>query len=149
MYKKIAVATDGSKLSLKAASKGMELAKLFHAELKIVYVIDQRVFFFPHEVQELTAENPYFSILETLRSNAQSVLDSLEKEAGRDGLKIETFIREGSVIDEIVKFVAQNKADILVMGAHGQTGEMRGIVGSTTQALVASIPASMLIVKDK
>ncbi|GAB4380903.1 MAG: hypothetical protein Kow0042_31280 [Calditrichia bacterium] len=47
MFKNILVATDGSELSMDAARHGMDLAKLFKAKLHILYVIDQRVFFFP------------------------------------------------------------------------------------------------------
>ncbi len=149
MYKKIVVATDGSKTSLQAARQGMDLARRFKADLKIVYVIDQRVFFFPHEVQELTAENPYFTVLNELRDNAQAVMDSLKKEAKKHMVEFEPLIREGQIIDEIMKVIKEAKADLLILGTHGQTGEARGILGSTAQALVVLVDCSMLLVSNK
>ncbi len=148
MYKKILVATDGSQLSLKAATQGMDLAKTFSSQLKIVYVIDQRVFFFPHEIQGLTPENPYFSIFEDLRKNAQSVMDSLLKEAEKRGIQFESAIREGAVVDVILDTARAMNADLLVIGAHGETGAERGLPGSTAQALTNSAPCSLLIVKS-
>ncbi|MFZ0391078.1 MAG: universal stress protein, partial [Calditrichia bacterium] len=121
MYKNIIVATDGSKLSVKAAIQGMDLAKLFNARLSIIYVIDQRAFFFPHEVQELAAENPYFTILDDLRRNAQAVMDSLKKEAAKREVEFEVMIKEGAVVDQIQESVRSSNADLLVLGAHGQT----------------------------
>ncbi len=147
MFKKIVVATDGSELSLSAARKGMELAKLFHARLEVIYVIDQRVFFFPHEVQILAPENPYFKILDELRRNAEAILDKLEKVAQKVGVEIERFVLEGAVVDEINRRVEEAKADLLIIGAHGKTGEHRGVLGSTAQALVGSASCSIMIIR--
>lgn len=148
MYKKILVATDGSQLSLKAAMQGMDLSKTFNAQLKIVFVIDQRVFFFPHEIEGLAPENPYFSILEDLRKNAQSVMDLLLKESENRGIRFESAIREGAVVDVILDTAREMNADLLVVGAHGETGAERGLPGSTAQALTNSSPCSLLIVKN-
>ncbi len=147
MFKKILVATDGSNLSLKAAERGMELAKLFGADLKIAYVIDQRVFFFPHEVQELSSENPYFTIMEELLKNAESVLENLQKKAKDYQVEFESIIQEGVVVDEIVKLIKEHNIDLLLIGAHGAVGEKRGILGSTAQSLTNSVPCSLLITR--
>ncbi len=149
MFKKIVVAVDGSKLSVKAAEKGMEFAKLFEAALKIVYVIDQRAFFFPHEVQEMTAENPYFTILDDLRKNAQSVLDSLDRKAKKAGVEVEKIVREGSVVEQINDVVNSFKADLLIVGAHSQAQKDRENLGSTTQALTTSVQCSLLVTRFK
>jgi nucleotide-binding universal stress UspA family protein len=149
MFKKIVVATDGSELSLKAARKGMQLAKMFGSKLQVIYVIDQRVFFFPHEVQILAPENPYFKILDELRKNAEAVLDKLEKEAKKVGVEIERFVLEGAVVDEINRRVDEARADLLIIGAHGKTGEHRGILGSTAQALAGTASCSIMIIREK
>ena len=149
MFKKILVATDGSQLSKKAAKLGMDLVKKFDAELQIIYVIDQRVFFFPHDIQVLTPENPYFSILEDLRSNAQSVLSKLSTEARKKKISFESKVLEGSVVDVINKAAKDMKAELLIVGAHGETGAARGLLGSTAQALSTHSPCSLLIVRAK
>lgn len=149
MYRRILVATDGSELSIRAAQKGMDFTKLFNARLQILYVIDQRVFFFPHEVQELTTENPYFTIMEELMRNANEVLDSLKTTARKKGVEFEALIREGSVIDLVLDSIRQNKSDLLIIGAHGKTGQLRGNLGSTAHSLVGLSPCSLLIVREK
>lgn len=149
MFKRIVIATDGSGLSLKAAKKGMQLAKMFSSRVQIIYVIDQRAFFFPHEIQVLAPENPYFKILDDLRKNGEEILNKMEKEASRIGVEIEKFVLEGSVVDEIKNTVEESKADLLIIGAHGKTGESRGLLGSTAQALASSAPCSLLIIHEQ
>ncbi len=148
MFKKILVAVDGSDLSLKAAQKAMDLAKLSAASLQVVYVIDQRVFFFPHEIQVLAPENPYFKVLEDLRKNGDSIMATLRKEARKRDMEFEPLIMEGAVVDEIRKVIEKNKTDLLVIGAYGKTGELRGVLGSTAQALMHSSPSSVLVVHE-
>ncbi|NIA29766.1 MAG: universal stress protein [Actinobacteria bacterium] len=149
MFKKIVIATDGSDPSLKAATRGMSLAKMFSAKLQVIYVIDQRVFFFPHEVQVLAPENPYFEILDDLRKNGEVILNKMDKEAGKIGVEIEKFILEGSVVKEIRNTVREFHADLLIIGAHGKTGEGNEMLGSIAQALAASPPCSLLIIQNK
>ncbi len=147
MYKKILAAVDGSPLSMKAAKQAMDLAKHHQAKLTVVYVIDQRVFFFPHEVQILAPENPYFTVLEELRKQAEKIITKLDKEADKLDLKFEARILEGVVVDVLKETVEKEKFDLLVIGAYGKTGETRGIIGSTALALAHAVPSSILIVR--
>ena len=149
MFKKIVIATDGSDLSLKAAEKGMSLAKMFSAKLQVIYVIDQRVFFFPHEVQVLAPENPYFEILDKLRENGEAILNKMDKKAGKIGVEIDKFILEGSVVKEIRNTVKESHADLLIIGAYGKTGGENEMLGSIAQALASSPPCSLLIIQNK
>ncbi len=149
MFKKIVIATDGSDLSLNAAQRGMSLAKMFSAKLQVIYVIDQRAFYFPHEVQVLAPENPYFEILDELRKNGEAILNKMDKEAGKIGVEIEKFILEGSVVKEIRNTVNEFHADLLIIGAHGKTGGDDGMLGSIAQALASAPPCSLLIIQNK
>jgi len=147
MFKKIVIATDGSDLSLKAAEKGMSLAKMFSAKLQVIYVIDQRAFYFPHEVQVLAPENPYFEVYDKLRENGEAILNKMEKEAEKIGVEIEKFMLEGSVVKEIRNTVKESHADLLIIGAHGKTKENE-MLGSIAQALAAAPPCSLLIIQN-
>ncbi len=146
MFKKILIATDGSSTSLKAAEKAIGIAKQFDAKLKVVVVIDQRVFFIPHDY--LPESSAYFQILEELRQGAQRILTDIQKTAEKENVTaLEVEILEGSVVDEIVTAAQKFKADLLIIGAVGKTGATRGELGSTAQALTTQSPCSLLIVK--
>ncbi len=147
MFKKILAAVDGSPLSMKAAKQAMDLAQHHQAKLTVVYVIDQRVFFFPHEVQILAPENPYFTVLEELRNQAEKIIAKLDKEAEKRDLKFEARVLEGVVVDVLKETVEKDKFDLLVIGAYGKTGEARGIIGSTALALAHAVACSILIVR--
>ncbi len=146
MFKKVVIAADGSSTSLKAAEKAIGIARQFSAKLKVVVVIDQRVFFIPHDY--LPESSGYFKVLEELRAGAERILENIQNVAKKEGLsEIEVEIREGSVVDEIVAAAKKFRADLLIIGAVGKTGAERGVLGSTAQALTTQSPCSLLIVK--
>ncbi len=146
MFKKILIAADGSSTSLKAAEKAIGIARQFDARLKVVVVIDQRVFFIPHDY--LPESSGYFKVLEELRAGAERILNTIQKAAEKAGLeKLEVEILEGSVVDEIVAAAKKFRADLLIIGAVGKTGAERGVLGSTAQALTTQSPCSLMIVK--
>ncbi len=146
MFKKVVIAADGSSTSLKAAEKAIGIARQFSAKLKVVVVIDQRVFFIPHDY--LPESSGYFKVLEELRAGAERILENIQNVAKKEGLSdIEVEIREGSVVDEIVAAAKKFRADLLIIGAVGKTGAERGVLGSTAQALTTQSPCSLLIVK--
>ncbi len=146
MFKKILIATDGSATSLKAAEKAIGIARQFNAKLKVIVVIDQRVFFIPHDY--LPESSGYFKVLEELRAGAERILQTIQKAAEKAGFsELEVEILEGAVVDEIVKATQKYRADLLIIGAVGKTGAERGVLGSTAQALTTQSPCSLLIVK--
>jgi len=147
MFQRILVAADGSRSAFLAARKAIALAAQFSARLKIVVVIDQRVFYMPHDI--IPDNSPFFKILKDLRKGAAQISTRIEKEAQSAGLThVEVEILEGTVVDEILNAVRNFKSDLLIIGAIGKTGESRGVLGSTAQALAVQAPCSILIVRQ-
>lgn len=148
MFKKILVALDGSKLSREAVEIALDFIAKYGSQVKVVYVIDQRVFYQPHDII-VTPDNPYFKIFEELQKAATGILEGARKLAEEKGVSIETQILEGVVVDEILNALSRYRADCLFLGAHGAAGKKRGILGSTAQALALQAPCSTFIVRSK
>lgn len=53
----------------------------------------------------------------------------------------------GDAATEIVKFAADRRADVIVIGTHGRTGLDRLMMGSVAERVVRDAPCSVLVVK--
>ncbi|GAB4343782.1 MAG: universal stress protein [Calditrichia bacterium] len=147
MFKKILVAIDGSDLSLEGLRRALKMAEAGEAKLYVLYVIDQRVFFLPHDIEGLQPENPYFKILEDLRKNGEELMKKARQIAQRKKMEFEGIIREGAVVEVIETTAAELKTDLIVVGAHGASAKEKALAGSTAQKLITNAPCSVLVVR--
>lgn len=76
------------------------------------------------------------------------VLRALER-LEKDGLHVDTIVREGDPRTEIVDEATEWRADLIVVGSHGHTGLTRLLLGSVAQAVVAHAPCSVEVVRRR
>lgn len=63
------------------------------------------------------------------------------------GAQVTTAVTTGGAAREIVEEARRHPADIIVIGAHGQTGLTRFLMGSTAETVVRTAPCVTLLVK--
>lgn len=63
------------------------------------------------------------------------------------GAQVTTALIAGDAAREIVEEARRHPADIIVIGAHGQTGLTRFLMGSTAETVVRTAPCVTLLVK--
>jgi universal stress protein A len=63
------------------------------------------------------------------------------------GAQVTTALISGDAAREIVAEARRHPADIIVIGAHGQTGLTRFLMGSTAETVVRTAPCVTLLVK--
>jgi len=147
MYKKILVATDGSKLSRKAVEAASELAADFGAVLTIVRVVPhfQKTFFDGSSVlsiQEMTA------IEKELEEKAQASLNQLLKTTVARHISVNTVVTKSSnVSDALLKVAKKAKADLIVMASHGRGGIKRVLIGSETLQVLTHSEIPVLVIR--
>lgn len=87
-----------------------------------------------------------------------SVLAPLEKEAGlvadeaaapieRAGFEVATMVLHGNPSHEIVKLAEAKRADLVVVGSRGLTGDSRFLLGSVSDGVVRYAPCAVLVVR--
>lgn len=64
----------------------------------------------------------------------------------RDGMRMETVTLTGGTPNELVKFIAEQRADLVVTATHGYGFFRRMILGSVAANLLRSAPCSVLVV---
>lgn len=136
-FKKVLIATDGSKFSSAAEKKAINFARSYGGELQIISVVDVPA--------ELYAESP--KTMEELISKAKGYVDSVKKDAESSGVKTQVIVREGEAYRIIADTARELGADIIIMGSHGRTGLKRLLMGSVTEKVIGYTPCPVLVVK--
>lgn len=147
MYKRILVATDGSKLSQKAVKSGIELATLADAELVAVKVV-------PRYPQSYFEGSVPLSIEEVGRiekewsEHGQAVVDTIKEAASAKGLKAKAVVVKSDLIAEAILAAAKkHKCDLIVMASHGRRGLKRLLLGSETQQVLTHSTIPVLVLR--
>lgn len=147
MYKKILVATDGSKLSKKAVETASRLAADFDAVLTIVRVVPPyaKSFFDGSSIlsiKEMTA------IEKEWADKAQDSLDQLLKTTVDKHISANTVITKSSNVSEaLLKVAKKSKAELIVMASHGRGGIKRVLLGSETLQVLTHSEIPVLVIR--
>ncbi len=147
MYKKILVATDGTKLSKKAVEAASKLAADFDAVLTVVRIV-------PHYAKTFFDGSSVLSIKDmaeiekewTVR--AQASLDQLLNTTIDKHISVNTVVaRSGNVSDALLKVAKKSKAELIVMASHGRGGIKRVLLGSETLQVLTHSEIPVLVIR--
>jgi nucleotide-binding universal stress UspA family protein len=136
-WKKVLVATDGSRHSAVAVDHAINFAKSYGGELKILSVVDMPA--------ELYGEAP--ELVEDLVKKAADYTARAAQKAEAAGIKAEVFVRETEAYQAIVGLASEQKVQTIVLGSHGRTGLRRLLMGSVTEKVIGHAPCPVLVVK--
>lgn len=137
--KKILVAHDGSKQSLKAIKKAFEIAEKFEASVTVISVIPE---LYLTELMEIDRAR----IFETLTGETAKMMEKIRaSEKGQKPLR--KIIRQGNPAEEILTEAEKMRADLIVTGSHGRHGAGRFLLGSVSSKIVDHAGCAVLVVK--
>jgi nucleotide-binding universal stress UspA family protein len=83
-----------------------------------------------------------------LRGVAADVVARDERRLTEAGLSVEKHVREGDPAQTIIDVAAEKDADLIVVGARGNTGLRRFMLGSVSTKISHHTPTSLLIVRE-
>jgi nucleotide-binding universal stress UspA family protein len=140
LFKKILIATDGSKYSQGAASEGLKIARSHGSKVFVLYVIDMRALMSVNGIP--VPENMYL-LLEEEGKRAVSLVKEMAV-----GLPVETFVQSGYPGSTIVEFAKDHGIDLIVVGTLGKSGIEALLLGSVAGKVVRHAPCPVLVVKS-
>ena len=140
LFKKILIATDGSKRTQSAVDTGLQLAQQHKSKVYAVYVVDTVTF--TSIPMDVTWENMY----QLLKDEGEAAVNRV-KEAGQ-GADIETHVLEGNPAVEITRFAKDNEVDLIIVGTLGKSGIDRILLGSVAEKVVRIAPCPVLVIKS-
>ncbi|HSX95674.1 MAG TPA: universal stress protein [Hydrogenophaga sp.] len=147
MYKRILVATDGSKLSQNAVNHALSLADLTGAEVVALKVV-------PRYPQTYFEGGVTLAVTEVARIEKQWQAEAMEvvnavKAAGQlKEVKVKAVTAKSDLISEaIISTAKKQKCDLIVMASHGRKGIKRLLLGSETQQVLTHSHTPVLVLR--
>lgn len=139
---KILFPVDLSEVSSKLAPDAIAFARKYNAELHLLLVAGSfekwKTFYVPH---------PSLSTFsgEVLRGG-QKKLEEFVEEFFNEFPRLKTVVVQGDPAEEILKYIASEKVDLVIMGTHGRKGLDRILFGSVANEVVKNSPAPVLTI---
>jgi nucleotide-binding universal stress UspA family protein len=141
-FANILVPIDFSPNAALALAAAVELAQTYHSTVTVVYVIPQ-VIFHPDWAAEVEETLDLADVTEEV----QQALVKMTEPYQQSSISISTKILEGGPHVEIVRLAQQMRADLIVIGAHGTSGQKPPLMGSVAEKVVRQAPCSVLTVR--
>jgi nucleotide-binding universal stress UspA family protein len=153
---KVLIALDYNPTAQKVAETGYLLSKTMGAEVILLHVITDPVFYTSMDYSPIMGLNNYMDMnplrldsIEGLKMASQYFLDKSKQHL--DDETIQTVVKEGDFAETILNTAKEMNADIIVMGSHSQKWLENIIMGSVTEKVLnhTSIPLFIVPTKQK
>jgi nucleotide-binding universal stress UspA family protein len=143
MFQHILLPTDGSRLSLAAVQKGIQLAKGMKAKITGISVMPEGKFYMYeteinlHEKEEIARHH---------RQHANQNLAAIEEAARAAGIPCRTLCRTSDhPYEAIIGAAEENGCDLIMMASHGRRGVQALLLGSETQKVLTHSKIPVLV----
>lgn len=141
-FKRILIAVDHSKASIRAARVGCSIALEMGAEVLLVHVVNQP----PAGDGAISASRTKF--LAHLRRQGRSLLRKMHA-IGGGSVTIGETLREGISAEEILTTATDWGAQLIVLGAYGQSRLGNLLLGSTAETIARRARCPVVTVGDE
>jgi nucleotide-binding universal stress UspA family protein len=146
---------DGSEHSLKALEIAIQVAKKFGGKISLIHIYSVTVM--PVIMPEPTTVTPPMipvmtptevsKAIEVARNAGARILADAEQKVKAEEVQVETLLKEGHTVQEIVKTAKEGKFDLIVIGGRGISKIRELLLGSVTDGVIHHAPCSVLVTK--
>lgn len=142
LFRRLAIAYDGSEPARAALALGIALARDLGAELASL---------------SIEAPLPRYAVsigeVEEARERVEAHFRALTKEArdlaGLAGVELDAQVRRGGETEQILEFLREGRFDLLLLGAHGHPSMVDRLIGSTALSVARVAPCSVWLVRPR
>jgi nucleotide-binding universal stress UspA family protein len=152
--KKVLIALDYNHTAKKVAETGYAMAKALGAEITLLHVISDPVYYASTEyspimglTDSLGVDPLKFDGDDRLRKMSQFFLEDTKHYLGDETIK--TMIEEGDFAGSILTAASSTQADVIVMGSHSRKWLENIVMGSVTQEVLQHSAIPLFIVQTK
>jgi nucleotide-binding universal stress UspA family protein len=156
--KKVLIALDYDPTAQKIAESGFSLAKAIGAEVILMHVVADPVYYTSTQYSPIMGFAGYADIgplqldnvidtAETLKKLSQQFLDKSKHHLGDK--TIQTLVLEGDFAESILTTAKESHADIIVMGSHSQKWLEEIVLGSVTEEVLRQTSIPLFIIPTK
>jgi nucleotide-binding universal stress UspA family protein len=137
--RRILASLDFSRHSEECLNQAIFMAEACESDLTLLHVMQ------PHE-QPGTQPTDTLA-WEIARQQASANLERLEKTARRSGRPVEVLLEQGRAAERITAIAHERRADLVVLGSHGEGGAPMVSLGTTAQHVLALAQGSVFIAR--
>lgn len=134
---RILVPVNGSRCSENVIPKVEELAAGRNAGICLLRVVSARTF---------PGVDPVEAEVKAVRE-AEEYLQGLEGRLRDKGLDVDTYVRYGNDVEEILDHAAQNEIGMIAMSTHGRGGIRRFLFGSVAERVLRQTPKPVFLMR--
>jgi nucleotide-binding universal stress UspA family protein len=152
--KKVLIALDYDPTAKKVAEVGFEFAKAMGAEVVLLHVISDPVYYSSTDYSPIMGFTGYLNAdplelntTEVLKTASLNFLDKTRIHLGDTA--IQTVVEEGDFADSIVKIAKKLHADMIILGSHSQKWLENIVMGSVTEEVLRQSEIPLLIIPTK
>ena len=149
MYKRIAVAIDGSKTSDVALSEAIKLSGEMGSTLLLLHVCEELPVMWEPEGMNVY---PVQDLIKIIADAGNALLEKCRQRVAGHGIVAETKLVEtvGNRTGGVISEEAQKwNADLLVVGTHGRKGFEHLLMGSVAEGVVRTASMPVLLIREK
>jgi nucleotide-binding universal stress UspA family protein len=152
--KKVLIALDYDPTAKKVAEVGFEFAKTMGAEIVLLHVISDPVYYSSTDYSPIMGFNGFLNTdplqLNTMEVLKTASLNFLDKTRIHLGDKtIQTLVEEGDFADSIIKTAKKMHTDLIILGSHSQKWLENIVMGSVTEEVLRQSDIPLLIIPTK
>jgi nucleotide-binding universal stress UspA family protein len=151
---KVLIALDYNPTAQKVAEVGFSLAKSMNAEVVLLHVITDPVFYTSMEYSPIMGFSGYLDVSPLQITSIQGLKDAsmeyLNKSKEHLGDKnIQTIVKEGDFARSILETAKEIHADMIVVGSHSRKWLEKIIIGSVTEQVLRDTKIPLFIVPTR
>ncbi|WP_368504699.1 universal stress protein [Alkalihalophilus sp. As8PL] len=135
---KILLPSDGSEHSIRSAEKAIELAKLYEAQIDVLYVVDGST----SKKDVIQHTDKY--VIEKRRKER---LKPIEERLNQAGITYKTHTLHGEPGPTIVDFANKGDYEYVVLGSRGLNNLQTMVLGSVSHKVAKRVDKPVMIVK--
>jgi len=144
LIKRILVVSWLSQYCNKTIEFGISLSCKYKAELFVIHVIDT-TWLRGWSIPMLSIEKEHKKEMKKYKEYLHSII-SVENEKG---LMIKEFVREGIPSEIVLKMIADENIDLVILRSHEEGRLERMLVGGNNDEIIRAMPCSVFLVKQE
>jgi nucleotide-binding universal stress UspA family protein len=148
------IALDYNPTAQKVAEEGFSIAKAMNAEVTLLHVISDPVYYSSTEYSPIMGFNGFMETgplqLDSIDGLKEAALLFLDRSRHHLGDKtIHTLTKEGDFAELILKTAKEIHADIIILGSHSRKWLENIVMGSVTEKVLHRSTLPLLIIPTK
>ena len=152
--KKVLIALDYDPTAKKVAEVGFDFAKTMGAEVVLLHVISDPVYYSSTDYSPIMGFTGYLNpdplqlnTLEMLKTASLKYLDKTRIHLGDN--TIQTVVEEGDFAESILKTAKKLHVDLIILGSHSQKWLENIVMGSVTEEVLRQSTIPLFIIPTK